>query len=117
MALLADTAAVSRRVAETSSRLEKIRELAEHLRGLDPGEVPIAIGFLTGEPRQGRPGVSYAALRSAGSVAVLDRARFVISSSLMACVGWMVSTISTASGSPPNSSESQSVVHSAPSQY
>jgi DNA ligase-1 len=68
MTLLADTAAVSRRVAETSSRLDKIRELAEHLRALSPGEAPIAIGFLTGEPRQGRLGVSYGALRSAEGI-------------------------------------------------
>jgi DNA ligase-1 len=65
MTLLADTAAVSRRVSETSSRLEKIRELAEHLRGLAPDEIPIAIAFLSGETRQGKLGVSYAALRSA----------------------------------------------------
>src|SRR5688572_33474587 len=65
MTLLAETAAVSRRVSETSSRLEKIRELAEHLRGLAPDEIPIAIAFLSGETRQGKLGVSYAALRSA----------------------------------------------------
>src|SRR5688572_1912274 len=65
MTLLAETAAVSRRVSETSSRLEKIRELAEHLRGLAADEIPIAIAFLSGETRQGRLGVSYAALRSA----------------------------------------------------
>src|SRR5688572_293632 len=65
MTLLAETAAVSRRVSETSSRLEKIRELAEHLRGLAPDEIPIAIAFLSGETRQGKLGVYYAALRSA----------------------------------------------------
>ena len=65
MTLLAVTAAVSRRVSETSSRLEKIRELAEHLRRLAPDEIPIAIAFLSGETRQGKLGVAYAALRSA----------------------------------------------------
>ena len=68
MTLLAETAAVSRRVAEAPGRLDKIRELAEHLRGLAPEEVPIAVGFLTGEPRQGKLGVSYAALRAAGGI-------------------------------------------------
>ena len=65
MTLLADTAAVSRRISETPSRLEKIRELAEHLRRLTPDETPIAIAFLSGETRQGKLGVAYAALRSA----------------------------------------------------
>jgi DNA ligase-1 len=64
--LLAGTAAVSRRVSETSSRLEKTRELAEHLRGLAADEIPIAIAFLSGETRQGRLGVSYAALEKWG---------------------------------------------------
>ena len=73
MTLLADTAAVSRRVSETASRLEKIRELAEHLRGLAPEEIPIAIAFLSGETRQGKLGVSYAALRSAESVPAAPR--------------------------------------------
>src|SRR5688572_19940755 len=78
MTLLGDTAAVSRRVAETSSRLEKIRELAAHLRALSPDEVPIAVGFLTGEPRQGKLGVSYAALRSAGATPAAQRASLAL---------------------------------------
>ena len=65
MTLLADVAAVSRRVAETPSRLAKIRELAECLRRLAPDEVPIGIAFLSGETRQGRLGVAYSALRAA----------------------------------------------------
>src|SRR5688572_8374532 len=67
MTLLADVAAVSRRVAETSSRLAKVRELADCLRRLAPDEVPIAIAFLSGETRQGRLGVAYAALRQAAA--------------------------------------------------
>ncbi|HKA39469.1 MAG TPA: ATP-dependent DNA ligase [Burkholderiales bacterium] len=61
--LLAEVAEVSRRVAETSSRLAKIRELANCLRRLAPDEIPIAIAFLSGETRQGRLGVAYGALR------------------------------------------------------
>ena len=64
MTLLADAAAVSRRVSETSSRLQKIRELSEHLRELAPDEIPIALAFLSGETRQGKLGISYATLRS-----------------------------------------------------
>ena len=65
MTLLAETAAVSRKVAETSSRLEEVRELSVHLRRLAPVEIPIAIAFLSAETRQGKLGVSYAALRAA----------------------------------------------------
>lgn len=53
MTLLADLAAVSRRVSGTASRLAKIRELAGCLRRLTPDEIPIAIAFLTSETRQG----------------------------------------------------------------
>ena len=53
MTLLADIAAVSQRVAGTSSRLAKIRELADCLRLVTPDEIPIAIAFLSGEPLQG----------------------------------------------------------------
>jgi DNA ligase-1 len=67
MTLLADVAAVSRRVAETSSRLAKVRELADCLRRLAPDEVRIGIAFLSGETRQGRLGIAYAALRPAAA--------------------------------------------------
>jgi DNA ligase-1 len=60
MTLLADVAAASREVAATSSRSAKIAILAELLRGLDPEEVAISAGFLSGAPRQGRVGVGYA---------------------------------------------------------
>src|SRR5262245_1429431 len=47
-------------VASTSGRLEKIAQLAGLLSRLEPAEVPIAIGLLTGWPRQGRLGVGWA---------------------------------------------------------
>ena len=65
--LLAELAAASARVAATSSRLAKIKELADCLRAAGPVEVPIAIAFLSGEPRQGKLGVPISALRSAQS--------------------------------------------------
>jgi DNA ligase-1 len=55
----------SRRVSETSSRLEKIRELAGCLRGVTADEIPIAIAYLSGETCQGKIGVSYASLQAA----------------------------------------------------
>jgi DNA ligase 1 len=62
MTLLADVVAASRAVADTSSRSRKIAILAELLRRLDPAEVPLAVGFLAGVPRQGRVGVGYSTI-------------------------------------------------------
>src|SRR5690242_15129473 len=60
--LLADLVGASDAVAATSSRSQKIAILADLLRSLEPGEVPIAVGFLSGVPRQGRIGIGYAAV-------------------------------------------------------
>ena len=59
MTLLADVVAASSEVGGTSSRTRKVAILADLLRALEPDEVPIAVGFLTGVPRQGRVGVGY----------------------------------------------------------
>ena len=67
MALLTELALTSRNVAATSSRLAKIRALSDFLRTLAPDEIPIAIAFLSGETRQGKLGIAYAALRDAES--------------------------------------------------
>jgi DNA ligase-1 len=53
----------SRRVAGTRSRRAKIATIAELLRVLRDDELDVAIGFLTGEPRQGRIGVGWATIR------------------------------------------------------
>jgi DNA ligase-1 len=58
--LFAEVVAASTQVARTSARSQKITALAELLKRLDAGEVPIAVGFLSGVPRQGRIGVGYA---------------------------------------------------------
>jgi DNA ligase-1 len=60
MTLLADVVTASTLVGETSSRSRKIAILAELLMELEPDEVPICVGFLSGTPRQGRVGVGYA---------------------------------------------------------
>jgi DNA ligase 1 len=62
MTLLADVVTASREVSETSSRSEKVAILAALLTRLDPTEVPSAVGFLTGVPRQGRVGVGYSTI-------------------------------------------------------
>ena len=65
--LLHDLVRTSKAVAEASGRLAKIGLLAELLRRLAPDEIEAAVGMLSGEPRQGRIGIGYAALRSAGA--------------------------------------------------
>jgi DNA ligase 1 len=62
MTLLADVVAASREVAETSSRSRKVAILAELLGRLQPEEIPLAVGFLAGVPRQGRVGVGYSTI-------------------------------------------------------
>jgi DNA ligase-1 len=60
--LLADVVAASAEVAETRSRSRKIAILAALLTRLDGDEVPIAVGFLAGAPRQGRIGIGYSTM-------------------------------------------------------
>jgi DNA ligase-1 len=60
-----DLVLTSTTVAATSSRLKKIELLAALLRGLAPNDAPIAIGFLTGWPRQGKLGVGWSTLEAA----------------------------------------------------
>jgi DNA ligase-1 len=62
MTLLAHVVTASRDVADTGSRSQKIAILSELLRRLEASEVPIAVGFLTGVPRQGRVGVGYSTI-------------------------------------------------------
>jgi DNA ligase 1 len=62
MTLLSDVVAASTEVAGTSSRSRKVAVLAELLRRLDPSEVPVAVGFLSGLPRQGRIGIGYSTI-------------------------------------------------------
>ncbi|HEV3200165.1 MAG TPA: ATP-dependent DNA ligase [Bryobacteraceae bacterium] len=65
--LFAAVVDTSRRVSETSRRLEKIDLLATLLRQLDPEEVEIVVAFLSGYTRQGRIGIGYATLRAAAA--------------------------------------------------
>ena len=60
MTLFADLVAASEEVASTTSRSSKVTVLAELIRRLDYEEVPIAVAFLSGVPRQGRIGIGYA---------------------------------------------------------
>ena len=57
---LAEVVQVSAEVAATRSRSAKVAVLAALLARVDPDEVAICVGLLSGEPRQGRVGVGYA---------------------------------------------------------
>ena len=57
----------SRRIAETTKRLEKIDLLVQLLKQLHSDEIEIAVAFLSGNTRQGRIGIGYATLRDAAS--------------------------------------------------
>jgi DNA ligase-1 len=59
LTLLAHVVAASQAVADTASRSQKVAILAELLGRLDAAEVPVAVGFLSGTPRQGRVGIGY----------------------------------------------------------
>jgi DNA ligase-1 len=54
---LADLVATSVEVARTSGRLDKIARLADLLARAAPGDIPLAVAFLAGRPRQGRIGL------------------------------------------------------------
>jgi DNA ligase-1 len=66
--LLADLVAASNEVAATSARSRKIAILAGLLGSLDLGEVPVAVGFLSGVPRQGRVGIGYSTIYGIESI-------------------------------------------------
>jgi DNA ligase-1 len=63
--LLASLVATSQRIAATSARLAKVRELAGFLKTLPSGEVDTAVHYLSGETPQGRLGVGYSVLEPA----------------------------------------------------
>ncbi|MEX0874865.1 MAG: ATP-dependent DNA ligase [Actinomycetota bacterium] len=62
MTLLADVVEASKDVTATSSRSKKVARLAELLQALGPHEVPVAVGMLSGSPRQGRIGVGWSTI-------------------------------------------------------
>jgi DNA ligase-1 len=67
---LVELADVSRQVAATNRRLDKIAALAACLRRLVPEEIEIAVGYLSGEIRQSKLGVGSAAIMGARATPV-----------------------------------------------
>jgi DNA ligase-1 len=63
--LLGEVVATSETVAATAARSVKVAALADLLGRLAPEEVLPTVGFLAGEPRQGRIGVGWATLSAA----------------------------------------------------
>jgi ATP-dependent DNA ligase I len=62
---LAELVRTSAAVTATSSRLAKTKAIAEFLRALEPGEVEIALPYLSGDIRQGKLALGYSSLKSA----------------------------------------------------
>jgi DNA ligase-1 len=57
--LFAEVVATSEAVAATRARSRKIAAIAELIRQLAFDEVPVAVAYLTGEPRQGKIGIGW----------------------------------------------------------
>jgi len=91
--LFAAVVDASGRVAATSSRSAKIAVLAELLQTLEPDEVPVGVGFLSGLPRQGRVGIGYATVYGVVATAAAE------SSLTVGDVDIAVSEIEAAKGS------------------
>jgi DNA ligase-1 len=77
--LLAEVVETSRKISETTKRLEKTDLLATLLRRLSPDEVEIVVAFLSGRTPQGKIGIGYRTLQEASggeapapTLAVLD---------------------------------------------
>ncbi len=67
MVLFHEVVSTSTSVGATSSRLAKSRALADLLLKAEPAEVEAAVGFLVGEPRQGRIGIGWKTLQGAAA--------------------------------------------------
>ncbi|MGH9384484.1 MAG: ATP-dependent DNA ligase [Vicinamibacterales bacterium] len=71
---LADVVDVSRAVAAAAGRLEKVAHLAGLLTRTPSELIPIVVGFLIGEPRQGKLNVGWALVSSMRDVPPADTA-------------------------------------------
>jgi len=67
MPSFAQVVATSGRIAETASRLGKLRELSSCLRSMSADEIEIGAAYLAGETRQGKIGVGYSLLQDASA--------------------------------------------------
>src|SRR5580693_1532945 len=79
MSLLAGLVDTSHRVATSSGRRTKVRELASLLQTLPPDEIETAVNYLSGEISQGKIGIAYKALHAAAATAAASEAQLSIS--------------------------------------
>jgi DNA ligase-1 len=70
--LLAELVTTSTTVQAASGRLDKTARIAALLKRLEPGEIEIAVTFLSGGLRQGRIGLGGSALRAAAATPAAD---------------------------------------------
>jgi DNA ligase-1 len=66
---LAALVATSQRVSANAARRAKIQELARLLSELAPEEIDVGVHYLSGETRQGKIGIGFAAVRAAANAA------------------------------------------------
>lgn len=78
MTLLAVVVEAWQRVGETSSRSAKIRELADCLGRLAADEIEIGVLYLSGETRQGKAGIGFAALARAANGTAANAASLML---------------------------------------
>jgi DNA ligase 1 len=72
--LLGELVRASQRVGASAARRVKVAELASVLKSLTPDEIDIGVHYLSGETRQGKIGIGYAAVRAAASAPAADSA-------------------------------------------
>jgi DNA ligase-1 len=63
--LFAELTATWRAVAAASGRLQKVELIADCLRRTPTQEIEVAVGYLSGELRQRRTGIGWAAFKDA----------------------------------------------------
>ncbi|WP_129641105.1 ATP-dependent DNA ligase [Peristeroidobacter agariperforans] len=69
MTLFAVIVETSSKVASTSARLAKVRELAACLRQFAADEIVVGVAYLSGETPQGKFGIGYSVLKTASAAA------------------------------------------------
>ncbi len=74
MTALRDLVATSQTTASTSARNDKVSAIAAFLTAVEHSEVASVIGLLSGEPKQGRVGIGWAAVAGAADNPELSRA-------------------------------------------
>ena len=78
MTLLGELVQTSQRVGATAARRVKVGELAALIKSLTGGEIDIGVHYLSGETRQGKIGIGYAAVRAAAATPAAELATLSI---------------------------------------